>query len=224
LARDEAVRWLELTLEAIVESYSEYIDYNSTTTQSDRGELLYTLLDFLRLEASYDRVAWNLKPVVLAHEVLVRNGRIEAAELWCQAVAQRSAQVADDHLARLETMVRQYGMRLPSVADRLGERFVRPLAIDRLCALVGPAVEERRGDQPGGCFDVLEEEVAHFTAEPSGVGFDVPLWLEALQTEVDRTRSRGVEEDELADPFPTIPQARLCREEVERQIDGWQED
>ena len=224
LARDEAVRWLELTLEAIVENYSEYIDYNSTTTQSDRGELLYTLLDFLRLEASYDRVAWNLRPVVLAHEVLVRNGRIEAAELWRQAVARRSAQVADEHLARLEAMVRQYGMRLPSVADRLGERFVRPLAIDRLCALVGPAVEERRGGKPGGCFDVLEEEIAHFTAEPSGVGFDVPSWLEALQTEVDRTRSRGAEEDELPDPFPTIPQVRLSREEVERQIDGWQED
>jgi len=224
LPRDEAVRWLELTLEAIVENYSEYIDYNSTTTQSDRGELLYTLLDFLRLEASYDRVAWNLRPVVLAHEVLVRNGRSEAAELWRRALARRIAEVADDHLGRLEAMVRQYGMRLPSVADRLGERFVRPLDIDRLCALVGPAIEELRGDRRSGCFDLLEQEIAHFTADPSGVGFDVPLWLEALQTEVDRTRSRGAEEEEPPDPFPTIRQVRLSREEVEREIDAWAED
>ena len=61
-------------LESIVENYGEYRDYNSTTTQSDRGELLYMLLDFLRLRTRYDRVCWNLKPVVLAHEILVRRG------------------------------------------------------------------------------------------------------------------------------------------------------
>ena len=64
-----------MAIEAVVENYGEYVDYNSTTTQSDRGDMLYTLLDFLRLRASYDRVAWNLRPVVLAHEVLVRCGR-----------------------------------------------------------------------------------------------------------------------------------------------------
>jgi hypothetical protein len=29
--------------------------------------MLYMLLDFLRLRCSYDRVAWNLKPVLVAH-------------------------------------------------------------------------------------------------------------------------------------------------------------
>ena len=58
-----------------MENYSEYVDYNSTTTQSDRGEMLYTLLDFLHVEASYDRMAWNLKPVVMVHDVLVHCGR-----------------------------------------------------------------------------------------------------------------------------------------------------
>ncbi len=81
LPREEAVRWLTVALEAVVENYSEYVDYNSTTTQSDRGDMLYTLLDYLRLRASYDRVAWNLLPVVLAHEVLVRGGHDEAADV-----------------------------------------------------------------------------------------------------------------------------------------------
>ena len=74
LSREHAVRWLTVTLEAVVENYAEYIDYNSTTTQSDRGEMLYTLLDYLRLRTSYDQVAWKLQPVVQAHEVLVRVG------------------------------------------------------------------------------------------------------------------------------------------------------
>ena len=44
LTREEAVRWLTVALEAVVENYAEYVDYNSTTTQSDRGDMLYTLL------------------------------------------------------------------------------------------------------------------------------------------------------------------------------------
>jgi len=43
---------LSLILEAILENYGEYRDYNSTTTQSDRGDMLYTLLDFLRLRTN----------------------------------------------------------------------------------------------------------------------------------------------------------------------------
>ncbi|NQU20006.1 MAG: hypothetical protein HQ567_01890, partial [Candidatus Nealsonbacteria bacterium] len=131
LQRGETVGHLEVILEAIVENYAEYIDYNSTTTQSDRGEMLYAFLDFLRLSASYDRVAWNLKPVVIAHEVIVRRGHGQAARIWHRAVARRTAIMADDHLARLERLTKRHGMRLPSVAERLGQRFVRPLAIDR---------------------------------------------------------------------------------------------
>ena len=143
--REEAVRWLTVALEAVVENYAEYVDYNSTTTQSDRGDMLYTLLDYLRLRASYDRVAWNLQPVVLAHEVLVRSGHDEAADVWRAAVAERTSSIAEDHLKRFTRLNRKYGMRLPSIADRLGERFVRPLVVDRLCALIEPAMDEAHG-------------------------------------------------------------------------------
>ena len=82
-------RLLTVIIEAIIENYGEYVDYNSITTQSDRGDMLYTLLDFLRLRANYDRVAWNLRPVLLIHEVLVRDGKDRAAESWRHAVAER---------------------------------------------------------------------------------------------------------------------------------------
>ncbi len=150
IPREEAVRWLSIALEAVVENYAEYVDYNSTTTQSDRGDMLYTLLDYLRLRASYDRVAWNLQPVVLAHEVLVRSGHDEAANVWRAAVAERTASIAEDHLKRFTRLNRKYGMRLPSIADRLGERFVRPLVVDRLCALIEPAMNEAHDKPPPG--------------------------------------------------------------------------
>ena len=101
-------------------------------------------------------------------------------------VARRTAAVADDHLKRFQRLSEQYGMRLPSIAERLGQRFVRPLAIDRLCALVRPAIEELQGSRSRKSFKRLEQEVARFTEEPSGVGFDVPSWLEALEDEAAR--------------------------------------
>ncbi len=227
--REEAVRWLTIAMEAVVENYAEYVDYNSTTTQSDRGDMLYTLLDFLRLRASYDRVAWNLQPVVLAHEVLVRSGHDEAADVWRAAVAERTSSIADDHLKRFARLNRRYGMRLPSIADRLGERFVRPLVVDRLCALIEPAMDEAQGkpqsaaepqsDEPSA-FARLEEGVQEFTREVSGAGFDVPAWLEALEQEVDRVLSDGPEEEELPDPQLPVLQVMLTREEVRRQVKG----
>ncbi len=224
ISLQKAADWLELILEAIVENYSEYIDYNSTTTQSDRGEMLYTLLDFLRVEASYDRMAWNLKPIVLVHDVLVHCGRKEAAGQWRRTVLQRTRSVSNEHLKRFDELVKQYGMRLPSIAERLGERFVRPLDIDRLCALVRPAVEELRAGRMPVSFTFLEEEVAQFTEEPGGVGFEVPGWLEALEEEVSRLGNREPDED-LAplDAAAAIPQLRLSREEIETQIDEWEE-
>ena len=224
VARREAVRMLELILETIVEHYNQYMDYNSTTTQSDRGEMLYTLLDFLRLLAVHERVAWNLRPLVTAHEVLVRCGRSEAAELWRSAVVGRTAEIADDHLKRLKRLVRKHGMRLASVADRLAERFVRPLTVDRLRALVRPAVEELRSGRPPLAFGPLEEETSQLADEPSGVGFDMPSWLEALDEEVQRIESRAPDDEDPFGPDPHVPQARLAREEIDRQMQRWSEE
>jgi hypothetical protein len=219
--RADAVRWLELCLEAIVENYSEYLDYNSTTTQSDRGEMLYVLLDFLRVEASYDRVAWNIKPVLLAHEVLLRCGRTKAAGRWREAVAERTATYADDQLGRFDRLSAQYGVRLRSVADRLGERFVQPLDVDRLCALVRPAVEEVLAGRKKTSFAALKRAIKQFTAEPGGVGFDLPPWLDALDREVQRVQSEMPDDDDASLLAPPLAQMRLPLEEFQRQIVDW---
>ena len=44
-------------------------------------------------------------------------------------------------IARLNSLANEYGMQLPTIADRLGERFIRPLVIDRLRAMVEPAMD-----------------------------------------------------------------------------------
>jgi hypothetical protein len=227
LPRSQAIKYLSTVIEAIVENYTEYRDYNSTTTQSDRGDLLYTLLDFLRLRVHYDRVAWHLKPVLIAHSILVRRGRGPAAEMWRRALAERTGELADTLQKRGAELRKKYAMRLPTVTDRLAERFIRPLTIDRVRALIKPAMEEVRqrsatSDFIGGAFALLEQETEELTQEPTGVGLDVPLWLLSLEQEVEQQRRAGSYLDRADDFRLPLEQAELSLEDVQRQLTGWE--
>jgi hypothetical protein len=219
IPREEAAKWLTIAIESVVENYREYRDYNTTTTHSDHGEMLYTLIDFLRLRAAYDRVAWNLKPVVMAHDILVRQDRPAAAELWQQALAERTAEAADAHLDQFEQLSERYGVRLASVAERLAERFTRPLAIDRVRALVTPAMEAARSDDRAA-FAALELEIESLAREPTGSGLDVPDWLAALEEEVSLVRCAKRHRESSDDLLRRIEQVRLGWEELQRQLSG----
>jgi hypothetical protein len=211
---------LELIMQAVVENDEEYNDYNHTTTQSDKGELLYCLLDFVRVKISYDRTAWKLTPVVLAHEVLARRNRMASAELWRRGIVEQTSMVALQHLERYTRLTEKYGMRLPTVADRLHERFVRPLDVDRIRALIKPAMAELRAGQPTRTFELLEQEIADFAATPSGVGLDVPQWLLALDEEVHRSQSQT--QPELSHRNQEhLGWLRLTPQQLKRELDRW---
>ena len=50
-------------------------------------------------------------------------------------------------------------------------------------------------------FGRLEEGITQLTEEPSGAGFEVPAWLEALEEEADPVLTEGAEADaESLDP------------------------
>ncbi len=188
LPREQTLADLDLVLEAIAENYEHYKDYHSTTTQSDSGQNLYMLLDFLRVKVSYERQAWNLKPQVLAHEVLVRQGRPGAAELWRRTVADRTTSAADSFQRQLAEREREHGMQLPTVGDIISERFMRPFDLDRIRALVRPAVEESRAGRPLKTLPILQEELEDYTRTPTGSGLDMPNWLITLGQEVREAR------------------------------------
>lgn len=219
IPRDEAIRCLTTAIDAVVESYAIYRDYNATTTQSDHGELLHALIDFLRLKNAYDRVAWNLKPVALAHRILVENSRPAAAALWRRAVEDRTREAADQHQAGLEALTQRYGMRLPTVSQRLAERFVRPLTIDLVRSLVGPAMGADLSIEPAEAFEALRREVGGLLSDAAGAGLDLPDWVEALEAEADlqsRRRRRG--DDASDDPLRRIEQTRLSWEATQREL------
>lgn len=216
--RDEAIEILTLAIESVTENYRAYRDYNTTTTQSDRGELIYTLIDFLRLRATYDRVAWNLKPVIWAHEILIRHRRALAAEMWCQAFAERTSEAADSHQAQLEALFQKHGMRLATIADRISERFVRPLLIDRVKALVDPALTATGHDRDSA-FATLEREISSLASEPSGAGLDLPDWLAALEDEVTTARSRFNHQPSSDRLAHHIGQVKLTWQELIEQLE-----
>ncbi|MCC6127313.1 MAG: hypothetical protein IT426_20310 [Pirellulales bacterium] len=217
LDREAAALMFDVIIEAVVENYGEYIDYNSITTQSDRGDMLYTLLDFLRLRANYDRVAWNLRPVLLIHEVLVRVGKDRAAESWRQAVAERTDDVAQSYLRDYQKLCKKYGMHLPSIAERIEEQFTKPLLVDQLVALVKPAMEELRENRPTTTFPRLEELVERFTRKIAGAGYETPEWLAALEDEAAQVQAPVIEEQN-PDPYLTLPEVRLTLDEAKKQF------
>jgi hypothetical protein len=220
-SQDDIAEQLSLVLESIIENYGEYRDYNSTTTQSDRGELLYMLLDFLRLRTRYDRVCWNLKPVVLAHEILVRRSQDQAARIWRKALTERIKGEADQYLTKLAELQKKYAMRMPTVADRLAERFVRPLAIDRIRALVGPAIDEARRGGDAAKFELLRHDTQYLTREPTGVGLDVPAWLVALEEEVEDALRGNDDCWQNHDVAAMMPPVLLHFEEARQQLEEW---
>jgi hypothetical protein len=190
LPRAQAVRMLETVLQAVVENYDEYRDYNTTTTQSDYGENLFVLLDFLRLKAAYERDNWRMRPLVLVHEVLCRRDRVADVADWQNGILHYTLEHADRHLAELSRIEASHGLKLRTVRDRVGERFIAPLAVDRMCALVGPAAAAADPGEPGGtaAFARLHGEITAFSATPSGVGLEVPGWLRRLEAELYRVR------------------------------------
>jgi hypothetical protein len=211
---------LAVVFEAIIDHFTEYKDYNSTTTQSDRGEMLYMLLDFLRLRVRYDRVCWNLKPVFWAHEVLVHNGCQQSAQQWRRALSDRVSREADQYLEKLAKLQELYAMKMPTVADRLNERFVKPMAIDRMRALIRPAMRQLRSNdrEESRAFDLLVQEAHLMMREPTGVGLEIPAWLVMLDEEVDRVVHQHMQIPQVQRLERAVPSFLVPLDEIQRQL------
>lgn len=217
LPRQKAVRYLTLVLESVIENYNEYRDYNTTTTQSDSGESLFMFLDFLRLRSRYDRVCWNLKPVVWAHRILVNDQENGVARMWRRSLTQRVGPEAEKYLAMLKRLQSKYSIQMSSVARRLEGRFGHQMQIDRLKALVAPAMKDPNNRKSARVFELLQHEAQAFSRTTMGVGVDLPAWLAELENEVQIHLSpfRMPEPTEPSTEALTPPIAEL-REQLEK--------
>ncbi|MEM6980475.1 MAG: hypothetical protein AAF539_12500, partial [Planctomycetota bacterium] len=214
----EASRWITLVFESLLDHHAEYQDYNSTTTQSDRGEMIYTFLDFLRLRSRYERVAWNLRPIMWTHQVLVRMGLDHAAAAWRQSLQDRISTEAELYVSKLRALQHKYSMRMPTVADRIEERFVQPMTIDRMRAYVAPAMADAEANRESESFSKLHEETERLTQNPVGIGLDLPSWLESLEDEVEKVGKRNMISEIDAQELMTIAVTPLTLDDLRTQL------
>jgi hypothetical protein len=187
----QAASRLRLVLESVAENHAEYRDWNSTTSQSDRGEHLHILLDQLRLKAEYDRIAWTLRPVSMAHRVLARRGAADAAAAWRARMRDETRDTAAGLVERLAAVEAAWSVRLASVGDRIRRPFTAALEQDELEALAPPTVAELVTGQPVGAGDRLEAKAVSFLGLAGGSGVEVPDWLEQLGAVVDGELERA---------------------------------
>jgi hypothetical protein len=217
LDKNRTVRSAELVLQALVEHYDEYRDYNTTTTQSDYGENIHILLDFLRLKVKYDRAAWRMRPFALAHEVLCRRGQDALAARWRESIQARTKRLAEDLLDELGKREARYAVRLRTVRDRLEERFLLPLEIDRAAAQVGPAAAAARAGEAeeSPAFVRLLVALSPLRDTVSGVGLEVPAWVRRLEEALRQARDPEAGVDAEVAPLP------LDFAELKRQLQEW---
>jgi len=219
IPQQEAEWALQLILQALIDNYEEYKDYNTTTPQSDYGENLHLLIPFLCIKASYDRQAWVYRPLHLVHEVLARC-RSAAAALWQEQVGDLAEEPAEEHLTELARLEKEFGIYLRTVADRLQERFVKPMALDRLSAFIEPAMDQScLPPEDQWAFADLAKGLESFSDTPIGVGLDVPEWLRRLEGEVHRVRMTRSAVATLAERQFQVPKIVVSLEELGRQME-----
>ena len=223
LSRGEAAFVLEAILRSLVEKFDRFLEYNSTTTQSDYGEQLHTLLDFMRLEAEYERQAWNLAPMELVHEMLSRLGRTAVADRWRGELESKTAPIAKNYLRKLEKLEKKYGMKLPGITDRIFEQFVKPLALDRILALVKPAMQDARRGVSSASFEKLQKEAEEYLSTTQGSALDVQPWLQTLEEEVQIVESDALSAvSTFYDDSPASDGAKIDLDDLGRQLKNWE--
>ncbi len=220
---DHVVHVLELIYTTVVDKFDRFLEYNTTTTQSDYGEKFFFLLDFLRVEADYDRDAWNFTPLNLTHQVLCQWNLSEVIGAWERSFEKRARESATGHLRRLHAAERKYGMRLPAVSDRLNEHFTKPLAVNRMLALLPQVVADaqaQRAESPA--FTLLRQEIDAYLASSTGSGIELPAWMQNLEKEVVRLNFPSAASSAAEAEF-TVASRHVTLDDIAKQINSWQQ-
>ena len=95
------------------------------------------------------------------------------------------------------------------------------MTIDRMRALVGPAMRDAEvdADTESRAFFLLEQESELLTRHPTGVGLDVPAWLDALEEEVEQLAKRRASSEIDPQALMTIAIVPLKVDELSDQLE-----
>ena len=92
------------------------------------------------------------------------------------------------------------------------------MALDRLCALIEPAMTEARRSDARPALARLRTELKAYTETPSGVGLDVPAWLLRLQNELERIQTTQSDLGNLAETIFHVPKVAVPSRNVTEPV------
>lgn len=216
LNRDHAIDIMEFVYESVVDSFDVFLEYNTTTTQSDYGNRLYCLLDFLRLKSLYDRFEWNHLPYHFAHDIMTRVEVGDMAALVEEELIEETRETAESLVEELQDLESSYGVRLPTLHDLISDRLIGPLQVNRMTARVArcnPELPDVSEEQAEENFELLREEIAEYMEDRLGSGIDTPEWMNSLGREQSRVH------DQLAGIEPSVLDGSRFRRVTQREID-----
>ncbi|MBL8818214.1 MAG: hypothetical protein JNL58_19460 [Planctomyces sp.] len=209
--RDDAIDLAEFVYEAVVDNFERFLEYNTTTTYSDYGNRLYCLLDFVRLEALYDRFDWNTLPWQIAYETLVRVNADDLADFVEAYLLDETAELAESFVDELKNLENEYGVRLPTLHDHVCERIIGALTQNRMVAMVSrclPKAGQITEEEAAQNFEVLRQQIDAYMSERIGSGIEAPEWMQRIAGELDRVqefRNNSLMESLHEGDFTTIP-------------------
>jgi predicted urease superfamily metal-dependent hydrolase len=151
-------------------------------------------------------------------------GRPEAAIIWEDVFSMKTEEMAKGHLQQLQSLQKKYGMKMPSVANHLEERFVKPLSVNHMLACIRSACEDAEsGRRESPAFETLLESVEEYLKTTSGSGIDVPAWLRTLEEELNRIHESGEVSLPDAEPQLNLPIPALSLKELRQQLKQWKQ-
>ena len=219
LDREEAIEMMEFVYESVVDNFDRFLEYNTTTTHSDYGNRLFCLLDFLKLEADYERLSWNHIPWKVVHESAVRLNSDElAAELETE-LREMTRQVAENMVDDLQELESRYGVQLPTLHDHIHERIAGALAVNRMRARVGrcsPGLGDISEDDARVNFAVLRQEISDFMEGRLGSNIEPPEWMQSLGREFERVHEEH--EGLVSESLTNVAYQRVTQREIDRQL------
>ena len=178
-------------------------------------------MDFLRVEAVYDRDAWERIPDSIVHRSLAMAGKQSALTLLEDSFEEASREEANRHVECLQKLEQDYGVHLPGVADRINERFTKPLAVNRMLALIKPTMRPEIDDKEAHeKFERLQREIESYMEDIAGSAIDIPQWLQDVGREVNRLEAPSdyIRPPELELRLPVLTTQETS---IREQLDTW---
>ncbi|MGQ9503555.1 MAG: hypothetical protein ACUVQG_00830 [Thermogutta sp.] len=184
----KAAEYLRLILEAVIENYEDYLDYNSMTTQSDYGKNLHILIDFLRLKCEYQRRHWMLKPFFLAHRCLIHAQLWDAAQIWEESVNSHFQGWSEIFVKKYDAIRSAHGIHLPGLFETLNNGFGFTLAMQHVLGLVQHVVRELESGQASTALARLTQRIQSFGTFHVRYGFHRPEWIDDLENAIQQAQ------------------------------------